>query len=492
MTTNYRTLQSESSNNVLSINEAVNLIGTGKFQKRILFASGTCFIADSMEIMLLSFLSLLIKRDWDLGDNADFKVDSITSVMFVGSLVGTACLGPLGDRVGRKPVCLIAAFIISFFGVATAFCSNISQLLFVRFSVGIGIGGLTVPFDILAELVPTEIRGRYLLLIEYFWTAGSILVPVLAYLTLELSWRLFIILCAVPCFISLIVTHRFVPESPRWLVCKGRNEEALHILRNAARVNGKDPNILFPEGCTISMDEEEGTSNVCDLFQPRWRRVTLLLFVVWVGFAFSYYGVIMTVTKIFGNVDEKNEEGNEQSFDYGAILISSSAEIMGTAIVIFLVDRIGRIPTQVSAYCTGGIAVFLLCYFVNELSRSMLITLAFIGRVAEMSGSCVTWISTAEIYPTEIRSTGHSATNAVARLGGFMMPYILSGVASLQSVGFIMLFIHICTALSASYLPETKGLELGHAPLPAEDTSRKSTGSDNSTVHELADGLEML
>lgn len=490
MANNYRTLQPESSNYVISIDEAVNLIGTGKFQKRILFAAGTCFIADSMEIMLLSFLSLLIKRDWDLGDNADFKVDSITSIMFVGSLAGTAFLGPLGDKIGRKPIMTIAAFIISFFGIMTAFCFNISQLLFVRFCVGFGIGGLTVPFDILAELVPTEIRGRYLLLIEYFWTAGSILVPVLAYLTLELSWKLFIILCAVPCLISLIITYLFVPESPRWLICKGKAEEALTILRNAARINGNDPYILFPEGCIISIDEEEESSKVCDLFHLKWRRTTLLLFVVWIGFAFSYYGVIMTVTKIFGNVDNENDEENEESFDYGAILISSCAEIIGTAIVISLIDRIGRVPTQVSAYTLGGIVVFVLCYFANTLSRSMLITLAFIGRVAEMSGSCVTWISTAEIYPTEIRSTGHSATNAVARLGGFVMPYILSGVASLQNIGFIMLFIHICTALSASCLPETKGLELGHAPLTAVD--RKITSRDDNTTHELANGLEML
>lgn len=238
------------------------------------------------------------------------------------------------------------------------------------------------------------------------------------------------------------------------------------------------------------MDEEVESSNICDLFHSKWRKTTLLLFVVWIGFAFSYYGVIMTVTNIFGNADEENEGGKEESFDYGAILISSCAEIVGTAIVIFLVDRIGRVPTQVSAYTIGGVVVFLLCYFADTSSRSILITLAFIARVAEMSGSCVTWISTAEIYPTEIRSTGHSATNAVARLGGFVMPYILSGVASLQNVGFIMLFIHICTALSASRLPETKGFELGHAPLTSED--RKSNGHDNSTTHELATGLELL
>lgn len=253
---------------IISIDEAVDRIGHGRFQNQILFAAGTSFMADSMEIMLLSFLTLVLQQEWGWEGEHPIEVPIITSSMFLGALFGTAILGPLGDRIGRYPVMLYAAMIISFFGLVTALCHNFALLVFVRFMVGFGIGGLTVPFDILAEFLPTENRGKYLLLIEYFWTFGSMVVPVIAYVSLELfySWRVFVAICAIPCVLSLFASMAFVPESPRWLVQEGRNDEAIAILRKAAAVNGIDPNVAFPQGCIIECNEVENT-NFSELFK---------------------------------------------------------------------------------------------------------------------------------------------------------------------------------------------------------------------------------
>lgn len=252
----------------ISIDQAVDKIGHGKFQQQILFAAGTCFMADSMEIMLLSFLTLVLQKEWGWEGDHPIEIPIITASMFAGALAGTVVLGPLGDRVGRRPVMSIAAFVISFFGLVTSFCNTFPTMVFVRFMVGFGIGGLTVPFDILAEFLPTENRGKYLLLIEYFWTIGSMSVPIIAFLTFELiySWRLFVALCAIPCLLSTFATMKCVPESPRWLIMKGRNQEALQILMHAATVNGFDAQLIFPEGCVIECDEVE-SSDFKDLFK---------------------------------------------------------------------------------------------------------------------------------------------------------------------------------------------------------------------------------
>ena len=124
----------------ISIEEAVNRVSTGKFQYRILFAAGFCFMADSIEIVLLSFLTLVLKREWgwDDGNESNAKMASITSSMFLGALLGASVLGPLGDKIGRRPTLFRAAFIISFFGLVTAFCDNYIALLLVRFCVGFG------------------------------------------------------------------------------------------------------------------------------------------------------------------------------------------------------------------------------------------------------------------------------------------------------------------------------------------------------------------
>ena len=78
-----------------------------------------------------------------------------------------------------------------------------------------------------------------------------------------------------------------------------------------------------------------------------------------------------------------------------------------------------------------------------------------------MAASCTTWVSTAEIFTTDIRSTGHSAANAVARIGGFLVPYVVSASAPLPFIGTFMLLVACGTAFCAWNLPETKGRDLG-------------------------------
>jgi len=331
-----------------------------------------------------------------------------------------------------------------------------------------------VPFDILAEFLPDTIRGKYLLLIEYFWTAGSIITPIVASLTIRNggSWKLFVIICAIPCLISVVAGVIFVPESPRWLISKGRDSEALEILRSAAEMNGKDPHTIFPPGTRLLVQNEEVTSELSDLLKPKWRKLTLTLWVVWAGFAFSYYGTIMTVTIVFGKDDD------EDDFDYGAIFSSSCSEIVGVAVAICLIDKIGRIPTQVGSYFLGGICVFLMCFYANEAGRNSLLVISFAARAFEMIGNCVTWVSTAELLSTEIRSTGHSAANAVARLGAFCSPYVVYHL-NLRHLGILMLIIHFITVIAASRLPETKGKHLGKATGEILSDDRILSNEDN-------------
>lgn len=357
----------------------------------------------------------------------------------------------------------------------------------MRFMVGFGVGGITIPFDILAELLPTDKRGKFLLYIEYFWCLGSMLVPVVAYFTLELanSWRLFVAVCTIPCILSFVCGILYVPESPRWLLLQGRGDEALNILRRAASLNGIDPLIAFPPGCALEHDNETETSKFMDLFTPKWCKITLLTWCVWFGFSFCYYGTVIAITRIFdaddGDVDENGDAAN---FDYSAIFISSSAEVLGLALVIYAVDTIGRIPSQVISYACGGICLFILSFWSESGDRYVLIGLAFLTRIFEMSASCVTWISTTEVLSTEIRSTGHSAANAVARVGGFLCPYLVAGNLSLPIVGGVMLFVHMFTALAASKLPETKGVAMGKA------SSSNDEFSDGSS--SLSETMELV
>jgi len=478
----------------ISIDEAVNRIGMGAFQRRILVAAGLCFAADSMEILLLSFLSVVLQAAWELSET---ETALLTAVVFWGALIGTAILGPLGDVIGRKPVFLGTAALITTFGIATAAVTNFPTLVVMRFGVGFGVGGLTVPFDTLAEFVPTSHRGRDLMVVEYFWTAGTLLVPVAAFVTLESNsesgWRYFVILCALPCLISTMVGLLVVPESPRWLVTQGKHDQAIKVLRKAAACNGHDPMALFPADLRIADAKEEHKENAWDLFSPKWRKTTFFLWVAWAGFAFCYYGTIMVVTMVFAEIDEDadnnpaNGEDAEYQFDYGAILASACSEIAGTTIVLFLIDRVGRIPTQAVSYTLGGCMVCALCFLANNsASRASLIIAGFLARMAFMSASCTTWVSTAEILTTDIRTTGHSAANAIARLGGSASPFLISR-ASLSWTGSILLVTSVITAMATLKLPETNGKSMGAGAAETEMSSsiQKEEATKNTSPYGI-------
>ena len=430
-----------------SIDQAVDAVGMSPFQHGILCAAGLCFMADSMEVLLLSFLALVLQQEWGLTEH---ETAFITSSVFVGALMGTLTLGPLGDRIGRRPVMIATATLILVFGLLTALATTLPTLVLCRFLVGFGVGGLTVPFDTLAECVPTSQRGTQLLAIEYFWTLGTLLVPVAAYFTLP-HWRLFVLACAIPCLLSLLLCLCWVPESPRWLLAKGRPDEALEILHTAAQVNGTH---LPHETLLLS----EPVVQEAALLQHPHRRTTLILWATWAGLAFTYYGTILLVTLVFA-------DGSDESiFDYGAILTSASAELAGTTLALFTMDRWGRVRLQTSAYLLGGVSVLGLCC---SSSRWVRIVWAFLGRLAFMCGSCTTWISTAEVLTTDVRTTGHAAANAVARLGGALSPYLVTQATPM--VGFILCGVSWMTAWAAAHLPETSGKSMGTAAATVPD-----------------------
>mmetsp|Transcript_14047 Transcript_14047/g.39350 ORF Transcript_14047/g.39350 Transcript_14047/m.39350 type:complete len:555 (+) Transcript_14047:233-1897(+) len=457
----------ESINEIITVDEAIERLGMGRFQLVVSAAAGLCFAADAMQVMMLTFLSQILRLEWNLTDN---ETAMISSILFIGAIGGTLTLGPLADKKGRKPVFLLTGSIITCFGAAVAVVSNYEALLGALFMVGWGVGGLTVPFDILAEFLPSKSRGKNLLAVQYFWTLGVMFVVCIAYLTLgngdqAENWRLFVVICVLPCCLSVVIGYFFVPESPRWLCSQGRCEEAIEIVRHAAKINGHQTEFLYPEGMQLE-DEEEEDCDFLELFKPRWRWTTIKLWGTWAFVAFGYYGTLMGITEIFdSHVDSVVEGQNgKNSFDYGAIFISSSAELVGATLVLFFIDSLGRIPVQVASYAFAGISVyFLYVSAAHGAHRSSLIAFGFCARIFEMSGSCTAWIYTAEVLTTEVRTTGHSAANAVGRIGSLCGPFLVSGHISFAKKGLIMLAIHVGSIFFVSQLPETKGRRMGIA-----------------------------
>jgi len=335
-----------------------------------------------------------------------------------------------------------------------------------------------------------------LLYIEFFWTFGTLLVPLFAWYSLENnnigqegSWELFCVLCAVPCIVSTILGIIIVPESPRWLLTKGKHEKALSILRYAATKNGLDSDAVFPLGIHLTQHEvETKSSTLLDLFSQKWRRTTLLLWMAWFSLAFLYYGAILAISIVFTRAEEENNNGKGYRFDYQAIFISAISEIVGLFLVLSTIDRCGRIPTQTLTYILGGVSCLILGYSAHfGASRNVLIAFAFVARLAMMGATGTTWVSTSEILTTDIRATGHGYANAMGRIGGFFCPYIISESFPLHHIGLFLFLVSSIAAAAVSQLPETCGQRLGSSQNKSlgQGKSHMANGTDSYIQFEL-------
>ena len=490
-----------------TIDEAIERVGYGNFQRVVFWTVGTFNSSDAIEILLLSYLSIVLQVEWNLTNT---ERAFIVSSVFFGALIGGNILGKFGDIYGRRQAFIAAASLMAVFGILTATATSYAWLLFFRSLVGVGVGALSVPYDILAEFLPQKNRANGLMANFYFWSAGAVYVSLSAYVSLGLlgnNWRLLVLMCSVPCIGGMIAGIIYIPESPHWLVStKGKPEEALEILRRVAKQNSLDPTVVFPPGTIITnntstrMEEEMTTSstevgntdnfvdvettplkNMKDMnsvdsmtttsdgkertgylwmFTKQWRWIMWNLMVAWFGVGFFYYGVILVVTQIFAH-----QHHSTFHFNYAAIIISSSAEVAGLFFTIPLLERYGRLWPQAWGYLLGGLSVVGMCY-VNSLQAStlqhaVLVVLAFFARAFAMSCTSCGWMVTPEILTTNVRTTGHGFLSGMARIGAAISPFVLQATTPLPQVATIVSSVAVVVALAVWQLPETKGQVLG-------------------------------
>lgn len=168
-------------------------------------------------------------------------------------------------------VCISGAVLIIVGGIVSAFCESYASLIIFRAIVGFGVGGISVPFDLLAEYTPASHRGQYLMYIEYFWTLGSVFVAASAWIFLSAyDWRVLTLVTAVPVSIGLTWSICYLPESPRWLLQQGRIEEAEKCIANIGVVNNfrMEPFKLNPKHTPAALDDSHGSSGSTDILNP--------------------------------------------------------------------------------------------------------------------------------------------------------------------------------------------------------------------------------
>ncbi|KFP08275.1 synaptic vesicle glycoprotein 2C isoform X1 [Calypte anna] len=222
--------------------------GHGRFQWALFFVLGMALMADGVEVFVVGFVLPSAETDMCIPDSGSGWLGSI---VYLGMMVGAFFWGGLADKVGRRQSLLICMSVNGFFAFLSSFVQGYGFFLFCRLFSGFGIGG-AVPtvFSYFSEVLAREKRGEHLSWLCMFWMIGGIYASAMAWAIIPHygwsfsmgsayqfhSWRVFVIVCALPC-VSSVVALTFMPESPRFLLEVGKHDEAWMILKQIHDTN---------------------------------------------------------------------------------------------------------------------------------------------------------------------------------------------------------------------------------------------------------------
>ena len=413
-----------------TVQEAVDQIGFGRFQKRLLGVCGVTWAADAAEVLLLGFALPAIIAEFGI---STAQGGLIATATFAGMLVGAWFWGTISDYVGRRAGFQLTVLIFALFGLLSAFAPSWEWLLVIRFITGFGLGGaLPLDFSLYAEFLPTKNRGRNLVILESFWALGTVVAAGLAWVLVpNFGWRPLLASSAVAAVLVLWI-RRKIPESPRYLAISGKADEAREIIAGIARENGRPT----PEQDLVAGERQSGTT-VARLWAPGLRQMTLMLWVTWFCISLAYYGIFTWLPQAFV------QQGFSSLQTYQNTFLLALAQVPGYFSAAYLIERLGRRNTLGLYLLASGVFTFLFAIvtgFGGLLASAMLMSFFALGAWAALYA----W--TPESYPTEIRTTGMGWASGMARvagvitptLGGILFGFALLSALSLWAVAFVI------------------------------------------------------
>ena len=326
--------------------ERLNALPVSSFHYKLLVVAGIGWVFDSMDTGLIAFVLPLLIKEWGLSAT---QAGMLGSIGLVGMALGAVAAGTLADRVGRKTVFSVT---IVLYSLATGLCAvapNYELLVLFRFLVGLGLGGeLPVAATLVTEYVPGRARGRFMVLLESFWAVGWLLAALIAYFIIPVTgWRTAFLIGALPALYTMVI-RMHLPESVRYLLKKGKIEEARKIVSSLEERCHMEPR---PLEVTEKDVAEETKGSFTSLWTRRFIKRTVMLWLVWFGIVFSYYGVFMWLPSLVF----KQGFTVVKTFEY--VLVMTLSQLPGYAAAAWLVDRLGRRYT-LSLFLLGSDHVF--------------------------------------------------------------------------------------------------------------------------------------
>jgi sugar porter (SP) family MFS transporter len=396
-----------------------------------------------------------------------FDQGVITASISVGAIVGAVLSRRANEWLGRRRTIILAAAVVIIGTLAATFSPTFALLVVSRLVIGIGIGfsSSTVP-TYLSELAPAKLRGAMGSLNQIFIVLGILIAFLVSYgLGSSGNWRLMLAGAIVPAVI-LLAGLVVLPETPRWLLQKGRAEEARSVLASA---HGRSVNLdaEVAEIREVIRLDTEHSGRVRDLFAPWVRPMLIVAALLAIGQQFSG---VNAVNAYFPTMLIALGFATQAALLSGVLL--GVTKFVFTAWVVFVVDRWGRKPllligSVIMVVTLVGAGLVVLNVHDTATRGILMLVMMVLYLVGyELGWGAVVWVMMAEVFPLKARAAGMGVGSVVLWAATGIVTAVFPIISDSKALGLgnsMLLFAGINVilfALTKWLVPETKGRSL--------------------------------
>ncbi|XP_017568492.1 solute carrier family 22 member 16 [Pygocentrus nattereri] len=427
-----------------------------------------------------------IVTDWDLVCEKEWLAKLSQPTFMLGVLIGALVFGDIADRVGRRPILMATSMCQFVFGITVAFTGNYYLFVVMRFLLAmVSSGYLVVVFVYVTEFTGNKVRTWTSMHVHAAFAVGIMVVALVGYLVRV--WWLYQIILTLSTCPFLLYCWKF-PETPFYLLAKGRHEEAQELLDTIAHFNGLEPklkvsDLLDDNGKALlkstqkdenGMEEPEKKLSLLDMFGS-WKMASrsATCWAIWFIGSLGYYVFSLGSVNLGGN-------------QYVNLFLAGAVELPSYFIGCFAMDRVGRRWTCAPALLLSGVACMLIIAVPQDIAF-MAIILSMTGKFAIAIAFGLIYLYTCELYPTVIRSLAVGSGSMMCRVGSVVAPFCvyLAGIWIYlpQLIVGILAFI---IGVLALFLPETLG-----EPLTSTLEEASALGTKFSKKKTKEDGVQM-
>ncbi|XP_037642598.1 solute carrier family 22 member 13-like [Sebastes umbrosus] len=411
-----------------------------------------------------------IATDFDLVCDRANLLEVARAMLMAGILIGCLLFGPFAESFGRKRAAQIPAILMLIFSLTTGLCPNVYLYFASQFMVGIGYGGYRLNSVILAtEWTGTSKRSWGSCVTQLFGALGQCVLAGVIYFIRD--WRMAQLIAAAPLAVVAIYIW-FIPESARWLLDRGRTEEAKQLITKVAAINKRTvPESLLEK---IVEKETEKRGGIISLMQSSvLRKYFFTLTLAWFSLNVAYFCISFNV-------------GNFGLDIFLTQFMFGLTELPAHILCIWLLEAVGRKVSLMSTLLIGGFMCILIIA-VPKGNAVAVTTLAIAGRFFLNWAGSVCNVYVQELFPTSFRQTASGLGSIASRAGGLMSP-LLNMLAvyhwSIPTIVFSSLTL-ISGALSF-VLPETRRKDLPDSTEEAEGNRNKTSLKNQSELNKPA------